>query len=369
MKFKTLLIVILGLVTLMALNAFNPIFHAVDAAGTATQIQSKGTKTNSNGSAPAQNPPGTPISAGTLNPGLVGTSPATLSVTLVPQTTGTITTTSSITTTPVLTATSTITATRHITSTRTAEATIQVTETPPITGTLQYTPTAAITPLPPIWGEIKPRESIRAFLPRVLQAIIIMLIGWIVAIIARKSVDKALFTINPEVRFFLGKLTFAGVLVGAFLWSLSVLQVYFATLATILGTVGLAVSLASQDLIKNLVAGVYLLLEHPFGVGDQLTIGTYTGRVMIIDLRTTLLHTDDNQDVLVPNTLIMSQVVVKQLEVVKSSSEQQSDTDQASIAEQPGEDSSSTDSGDQTQEENESTPDDGTGEGDPGSNQ
>ena len=369
MKSKTILIVILELATLMALYAFNPIFRPVDAAGTATQNQPTVAKTNSNSSAPAQNIPGTAISAGTITPGPLGTLPSTLSVTLVPQTTGAITTTSSITTTPALTVTGTITATKPITSTRTAEATIQVTSTPIITGTLQYTPTAAITPLPPIWGEIKPRESIRAFLPRVLQAIIIMMIGWLVAIIARKSVDKALFTINPEVRFFLGKLTFAGVLVGAFLWALSVLQVYFATLATILGTVGLAVSLASQDLIKNLVAGVYLLLEHPFTVGDQLTIGTYTGRVMIIDLRTTLLHTDDNQDVLVPNTLIMSQVVVKQLEVIESTPEQQSDTDQAGSKDQPGDESSTPDSGGQTKGNSNSSPEGGSGEHDPGSSQ
>ena len=352
MKSKTILIIILGLATLMALYAINPVPRPVDAAGTIVQDQPTDTRTSASQSTPALNIPGTPIAVGTLTPGPVGTIVATQSGTLSPQASGTITSTNLITSTATLTVTGTITATRQASLTKTAEVGTQITGTPTITSTLQSTPTIASTPLPPIWGNIKPRDTLRAYLPRVLEAIVIMVIGWIVAIISRRIVNKALFTINPEVRFFLGKLTFAGVMVGTSLWALSVLQVYFATLATILGTVGLAVSLASQDLIKNLVAGVYLLLEHPFSVGDQLTIGNYSGRVMIIDLRTTLLHTDDNQDVLVPNTLIMSQVVVKQLEVVESPTERQSNTEESSSENPPDEDNSTADSGDQTQQDN-----------------
>ena len=368
MKSKTILIIILGLAALMALYAFNPVFHPVDAADTIAQNQPTDTKSSAIQSTPATNKPGTPIATGTLIPGPVGTLPSTSGGTITPQASGTITSTNLITSTATLTVTGTISATRQASLTKTAAAT-QITGTPTITSTLQITPTIASTPLPPIWGNIKPRETLRSYLPRVLQAIVILIIGWIVAIIARRIVDKALYAINPEVRFFLGKLTFAGVMVAAVLWALSVLQVYFATLATILGTVGLAVSLASQDLIKNLVAGVYLLLEHPFAVGDELTIGTYTGRVMIIDLRTTLLHTDDNQDVLVPNTLIMSQVVVKQLEVVESPSDDQSDTVQSNSENPPDEGSSTADSGDPSQQENGNSSENENGGNDAGNSQ
>ncbi len=93
---------------------------------------------------------------------------------------------------------------------------------------------------------------------------------------------------------------------------LSVFDVNAATLATVLGTLGLALSLSAQDLFKNLIAGVYLLLEQPFMVGDVITIGTYTGQV-VVDMRTITLRTEDQQLVIVPNTLVMSQVVVRKL--------------------------------------------------------
>jgi len=368
MKSRTILIIILGLAALMALYVFNPIFHPVDAADTIAQDQPTDTRSNASQSIPASNKAGTPLAAGTLTPAPAGTLPSSSIGTLTPQASGTITSTNLITSTATLTVTGTISATRQASLTKTAAAT-QITGTPIITSTLQITPTIASTPLPPIWGNIKPRDTLRSYFPRVLQAIIILIIGWIAAIIARRVVNRALYAINPEVRFFLGKLTFAAVMVAAVLWALSVLQVYFATLATILGTVGLAVSLASQDLIKNLVAGVYLLLEHPFSVGDELTIGAYTGRVMIIDLRTTLLHTDDNQDVLVPNTLIMSQVVVKQLEVVESSSGDQNDTVQSNSENPPDEGNSTADSGDQPQQENSNFSENEKGENDSGNSQ
>ena len=350
MKSKSIFAILLGFAALIAFYTFNPVFNRVQAAQPTSENQPTHQTNNANQPTANLNITGIPIAAGTLTPGPAGTlSPAQIG-TGTPQITGTITATSIITGTPTITTTGTITTTNQISATKTAEATAQITGTPIITATLQVTPTIASTPLPPIWGDIKPRDSIRSYLPRVIKAIIIMFFGWLVAILARKSVDKALFTINPEVRFFLGKLTFAGVIVATFLWALSVLQVYFATLATILGTVGLAVSLASQDLIKNLVAGVYLLLEHPFGVGDELTIGNYTGRVMIIDLRTTLLHTDDNQDVMVPNTIIMSQIVVKQLEVVQQPPAEQ-ETDQSGQENSNGEDKPAADSEDQEQKE------------------
>jgi small conductance mechanosensitive channel len=83
-------------------------------------------------------------------------------------------------------------------------------------------------------------------------------------------------------------------------------------MATLIGALGLAVSLSLQDTAKNLVAGLYLLAERPFHVGDQITVRTFTGRVEFIDMRTTTLRTDDDQQVIIPNTIIMSEVVVKQ---------------------------------------------------------
>lgn len=78
----------------------------------------------------------------------------------------------------------------------------------------------------------------------------------------------------------------------------------------LLGALTVALSLALQDVLKNLVAGIYLLLEHPFVIGDQITLEPYTGEVEDIQIRYTSLRTANGQRVLIPNSMLFSSAVV-----------------------------------------------------------
>lgn len=78
----------------------------------------------------------------------------------------------------------------------------------------------------------------------------------------------------------------------------------------LLGALTVALSLALQDILKNVVAGIYLLLEHPFVIGDQISGASYTGTVEDIQLRVTVLRTEDNQKALIPNALLFTSPVV-----------------------------------------------------------
>lgn len=78
----------------------------------------------------------------------------------------------------------------------------------------------------------------------------------------------------------------------------------------LLGALTVALSLALQDVLKNLVAGIYLLLEHPFIIGDQITLEPHTGEVEDIQIRYTSLRTANGQRVLIPNSMLFSSAVV-----------------------------------------------------------
>ena len=78
----------------------------------------------------------------------------------------------------------------------------------------------------------------------------------------------------------------------------------------LLGALTVALSLALQDVLRNLVAGIYLLLEHPFSIGDNITLAPYTGKVEDIKIRYTSLRTVDGQQVLIPNSMLFSSPVV-----------------------------------------------------------
>ncbi len=85
-----------------------------------------------------------------------------------------------------------------------------------------------------------------------------------------------------------------------------------AGLVTIVGAVGLAFSLAIQDILKNFFSGVYLLLERPFRVGDTIRVKDQEGVVENVGVRTTTLRTLENVQVLVPNATIFAEVVANQ---------------------------------------------------------
>ncbi len=68
-----------------------------------------------------------------------------------------------------------------------------------------------------------------------------------------------------------------------------------------LGILGFTVGFALQDVSKNFIAGMLLLLEQPFDLGDVIEVGDFIGTVAKVDVRATELYTFDGQNVIIPN--------------------------------------------------------------------
>ncbi|WP_435360518.1 mechanosensitive ion channel family protein [Haloarchaeobius sp. DFWS5] len=78
--------------------------------------------------------------------------------------------------------------------------------------------------------------------------------------------------------------------------------VVLAAFATLAGALALAVGFAAQDLIANFVAGIFIIQDEPFEVGDWIEWDGNGGVVREIQLRVTKLDTFDNELVTVPNS-------------------------------------------------------------------
>ncbi|MGO1251510.1 mechanosensitive ion channel family protein [Psychrobacter sp.] len=76
-----------------------------------------------------------------------------------------------------------------------------------------------------------------------------------------------------------------------------------------LGIAGLAVGFAAQSTLANFIAGITILLEQSFQVGDWVHINENEGRVVVIALRTTHVLTRDNITVIIPNSKVASSEV------------------------------------------------------------
>jgi len=76
---------------------------------------------------------------------------------------------------------------------------------------------------------------------------------------------------------------------------------FLSAFAVFGGAIALAIGFAAQDLLGNFVAGVFILKDKPFEVGDWIEWDGESGRVEEIDLRVSRVRTFDNELITVPN--------------------------------------------------------------------
>lgn len=93
---------------------------------------------------------------------------------------------------------------------------------------------------------------------------------------------------------------------------LAILELFGVPVAGLLagaGVAGLAVSLAAQSTLTNLIAGVTLVMERPFGIGDYVMLGSFEGTVEEISFRSTKLRTPDNCLITVENSKVSADYI------------------------------------------------------------
>jgi small conductance mechanosensitive channel len=112
---------------------------------------------------------------------------------------------------------------------------------------------------------------------------------------------------DPMLQSFFGSLARYMVLTLTVLAVLSEFGIQTTSLVAILGAASLAVGLALQGTLSNLAAGVMLLIFRPFRISHKVQIGGNTGIVKALSLFWTELVTDDQVQVIVPNSNVWGQ--------------------------------------------------------------
>ena len=146
---------------------------------------------------------------------------------------------------------------------------------------------------------------------QIIGAIVVLLIGRIVAGWARRLTRKALERgeVDPTLVPFISKLVYYLLLAFVAIAVLGVFGVQTASLVAVLGAAGLAVGLALQGTLSNFAAGVMLLFFRPFKVGDFIDAGGTTGTVEEIGVFATTMKSPDNIKIVVPNSQVYGQTI------------------------------------------------------------
>ncbi len=92
--------------------------------------------------------------------------------------------------------------------------------------------------------------------------------------------------------------------------SLDQLGVDISGVVALASVASLALSLALQDGLANIIGGVTLLSTHPFKAGDYVEIAGQAGSVQTIDITYTRLTTIDNKTIFIPNSAVVSSQII-----------------------------------------------------------
>lgn len=123
------------------------------------------------------------------------------------------------------------------------------------------------------------------------------------AALTRAKIDKTLVS-------FLGNVANIGLLILIIIAALGKLGIPTTSVTALIGGAGLAVALSLKDQLSNFAAGALIILFRPFKVGDFIRVNGFEGIVREIKMVQTSLSTPDNEEVVLPNSMVMSNSIV-----------------------------------------------------------
>lgn len=161
-------------------------------------------------------------------------------------------------------------------------------------------------------------DNVSGFVGGLIQTLLIIVLGLGIARTVMKFMVRGLGEshIDINIRTLMGRIFYIITVIIVIFWVLYIWQVSIALPVAVLGTLTLAFTFAVQDILKDLVAGFYILLERPFHIGDIINVGDpnhpggRTGYVENVEIRATKLRLTSGEQVTIPNALVFGGIVV-----------------------------------------------------------
>jgi len=147
---------------------------------------------------------------------------------------------------------------------------------------------------------------------RIFASIVILIITWfLIRIIKRllQSFSERSARHRITIKGFIPVATIVLWMLAVYVIVVDVFAPPEQTLWAGLASAGIALGFAAQDILKNIFAGIVILFDSPFRVGDKIAVGSHYGEVLTIGLRSTKIVTPDDSMVTIPNSEAMNNSV------------------------------------------------------------
>lgn len=159
-----------------------------------------------------------------------------------------------------------------------------------------------------VWG---PTSSM--FWVRGVWSVAVLLVMVWSAGVARRGIQRALqrAQAHPNAILFAARVVQLSILTLGVILALAILGIDLPALTAFVGLITIALSLSFQDIARSLLAGLYLLIERPFEVGDTIDVGGQQGVIEDVSMRTTILRNATGDRVIVPNLVMFTSTIVQ----------------------------------------------------------
>ena len=134
----------------------------------------------------------------------------------------------------------------------------------------------------------------------------VIALGWAVNKISDRMIDQAMERrgADEHVAKTARKISALIIYTIAFLLLLGVFGVPVTSIGAAVGLIGLGISFALKDLLSNFISGMFILINRPFKIGDQIEINGEEGTIRDIRIRATDIKTYDGRKMIVPNSTL-----------------------------------------------------------------
>jgi small-conductance mechanosensitive channel len=156
--------------------------------------------------------------------------------------------------------------------------------------------------------------SVDVSVTRLVEGLLIFALAILVsrtlsALLQRRIAKRAY--LDPGLRYTMGRLTqYLIISLGLLLALKSAFNLDLTSIAVLFTALSVGIGFGLQYIAADIASGFILLFERPVRVGDRITIGEDEGDVQSINLRTTVVATNDRISIIVPNSKLVSQRLI-----------------------------------------------------------
>jgi potassium-dependent mechanosensitive channel len=148
----------------------------------------------------------------------------------------------------------------------------------------------------------------------VIKFFLIFILGFTIAIFYKRKISNAsgyLKNSSPATKTMLANLGYYFLVILTFVFALNSVGIDLSSLTILVGALSVGIGFGLQNIVSNFISGIILIFEKSIQVGNIIEVsGEVRGRVTQINMRSSVINTFDNIDIIIPNSTLMQNNVI-----------------------------------------------------------